>query len=254
MRPVITEYQWHRLVCARCGETTRAAVPLGVPSGGFGPRVQAIAALCTGAYHLSKRTTQSVLEYLFGISMGLGTVTNLEQAMVQALVEPVTAARAYVHAQPAAYLDDSGWREGPQRAWLWTAVTASVTVFVVRLSRSGKVVRELLGERCWGDVVTDRWRAYSGYPRWRRQLCWAQLRRDIEAMLERGGRAREIGEAVQAQARPMFHGWPRVRDGTLTHPSVASSMRPNVPSGPACSGAKAALGLTAQKAPGLWRP
>jgi transposase len=158
--------------------------------------------------------------------MGLETVTNLEQAMVQALVEPVTAARAYVHAQPAAYLDDRGWREGPQRAWLWTAVTASVTVFVVRLSRSGKVARELLGERCWGDVVTNRWRAYPWYPRWRRQLCWAQLRRDIEAMLERGGRARAIGEAVQAQARHMFHGWPRVRDGTLTHPSVASSMRP----------------------------
>ena len=66
------------------------------------------------------------------MSMGLGTVANLEQATVQALAEPVAEARAYVQAQPAAYLDETGWREGRQRAWLWTAVTAWVTVFVVR--------------------------------------------------------------------------------------------------------------------------
>src|SRR5688572_29486253 len=96
VRPVITEYQLHRLVCAVCGEVTRAEVPAGVATGGFGPRVQAIAALCTGAYHLSKRTTQSVLEDLFGLSMSLGTVANLEHATVQAVAAPVAEARAYV--------------------------------------------------------------------------------------------------------------------------------------------------------------
>ena len=58
VQPVVTEYQVHRLVCPACGEVTCADVPPGVPLGEFGPRVQAITALCTGAYHLSKRTTQ----------------------------------------------------------------------------------------------------------------------------------------------------------------------------------------------------
>ena len=49
--PIVTEYQLHRLVCPVCGEPTRAELPGGVPSGEFGPRVQAITALCTGAYH-----------------------------------------------------------------------------------------------------------------------------------------------------------------------------------------------------------
>jgi hypothetical protein len=64
--------------------------------------VQAIAALCTGAYHLSKRTTQSVLEDLFGAALSLGTLANLEQATVQAVAEPVAEARMYVQQQPAA--------------------------------------------------------------------------------------------------------------------------------------------------------
>lgn len=49
IRPLITEYQWHQLVCAACGEVTRAPWPAGVPNGTYGPRVQATVALCTGA-------------------------------------------------------------------------------------------------------------------------------------------------------------------------------------------------------------
>jgi transposase len=226
LKPVVTEYQLHQLCCPACGVATRGELPVGAPPGAFGPRVQAISALCTGADHLAKRITLSVLEDLFGLPMSLGTLVHLEHATMQAVAEPVADARVYMQAQPAAYLDETGWREGRQRAWLWTAVTAWGTVFVVRLSRSGKVAHELLGERFWGDLVTDRWSAYTWYPSWRRQLCWAHLLRDIEAMLERGGRSREIGEALREQARQMFHWWHRVRDGTLSQASVASYMRP----------------------------
>jgi len=118
VKPVVTEYQLHRLVCPACGEETRAKMPVGVSTGGFGPRVQAITALCTGAYHLSKRTTQRALEDLFGVQIGLGTIANLEQVTVRAVADPVAEARAYVQRQPVAYLDETGWREGQQRAWL----------------------------------------------------------------------------------------------------------------------------------------
>src|SRR5918992_1125377 len=226
LRPVVTEYQLHQLRCPACGTVTRAALPAGVPTGGFGPRVQAITALCTGAYHLSKRTAQQVMADLFGLPLSVGTIANLEQAIVQAIAQPVAEARAYVQQQPAAYLDETGWREGQQRAWLWTAVTAGVTVFVVRLSRSGQVAQELLGERFWGWLVTDRWSAYTWYPTWRRQVCWAHLLRDIEAMIARGGRSQEIGEALQAQTRQMFQWWHRVRDGTLMPASFRTYMQP----------------------------
>jgi transposase len=226
VKPVSTEYQLHQLVCSACGAATRAEVPPGVATGGFGPRVQAIIALCTGAYHLSQRTTQTVLQDLFGVSLGLGTIATLEQATVRAVAEPVADARAYVPQQPAAYLDETGWREGRRRAWLWTAVTAGVTVFVVRLSRSAAVAHELLGERFWGYLVTDRWSAYSWYPPWRRQLCWAHLARDLEAMVARGGPSQVIGEALQAQVHQMFHWWHRVRDGTLAQASFAHYRRP----------------------------
>src|SRR3972149_1874343 len=39
IKPHVTEYQLHRLGCARCGETTCAELPIGVPRGQSGPRL-----------------------------------------------------------------------------------------------------------------------------------------------------------------------------------------------------------------------
>ena len=224
LKPVVTEYQWHQLACPACGETTRASWPAGVPSGTYGPRVQATVALCTGAYRLSKRTTQQVMEEVFGVPMSVGTISHLEQATTAAVAAPVEEARTYVHEQAVAHLDETSWCQGGTRAWLWVAVTSLVTVFLVRMSRGGQVARELLGEHFSGILVTDRYSAYNWYPvRWR-QVCWAHLLRDFEAMRGRGGRSEEIGDALLAQAHQMFAWWHRVREGTLQRSTFRSYM------------------------------
>jgi transposase len=226
LTPVVTEYQWHQLACPACGATTRAPWPAGVPSGTYGPRVQATVALYTGAYRLSKRPTQQAMEEVFSVPMSVGTIRPLEQATTEALAVPVEEARTYVHEQEVAHLDETSWRQGNQPAWLWVAVTTWVTVFVVRMSRGGQVARELLGERFGGILVTDRYSAYNWYPvRWR-QLCWAHLLRDFAAMRDRGGCSEEIGDALLAQAHQMFTWWHRVREGTLQRSTFRSYMSP----------------------------
>jgi len=226
LKPVVTEYQWHQLTCSLCGEITRAPWPAGVPSGTYGPRVQATVALYTGAYRLSKRTTQQAMEEVFGVPMSVGTISQLEQATTAVVAAPVEEARTYVQAQAVAHLDETSWRQGDKGAWLWVAATSWVTVFVVRLSRSGDVARELLGETFAGILVTDRYSAYNWYPvRWR-QVCWAHLLRDFEAMRSRGGSSEAVGAALLAQAHQMFTWWHRVRAGTLQRSTFRSYMTP----------------------------
>ena len=226
IKPVVTEYQWHQLRCAACGAVTRAAWPDGVPSGTYGPRVQATVALYTGSYRLSKRTTQQVMNDVCGVPVSVGTISQLEQATAAAVAAPVEEARTYVHAQAVAHLDETSWGQGGKRAWLWVAVTSWVTVVVVRMSRGGHVARELLGETFGGILVTDRYSAYNWYPvRWR-QLCWAHLLRDFESMRGRSGASEKIGEALLAQAHQMFTWWHRVREGTLQRSMFRSYMTP----------------------------
>src|SRR2546429_8449886 len=128
----------------------------------MGPRVQATVALYTGSYRLSKRTTQQIMDDVFGVPLSVGTISPLEQATTAAVAAPVEEARTSVHAQEVVHLDETSWRQGGKRAWLWVAVTSVVTVFLVRLSRGGQVARALLGETVSGILVTDR---DSGYKR-----------------------------------------------------------------------------------------
>lgn len=226
IQPVVTEYQWHQLVCPGCGDTTRSPWPAGVPSGTYGPRVHATVALCTGSYRLSKRTSQQAMDDLFGVPMSVGTISQSEKTTTQVVAAPVAAARTYVQEQSVAHLDETSWRQGGKRAWLWVAVTSWVTVFVVRMSRGGKVARELLGERFDGILVTDRYSAYNWYPvRWR-QVCWSHLLRDFEAIRGRGGTSEEIGDALLEQAHQMFTWWHRVGEGTLARSTFRSYMTP----------------------------
>src|SRR5207253_11443966 len=85
--------QWHQLVCAACGEVSRAPWPEGVPSGTYGPRVQPPVALCTRPYRLPNHTTHHVMGEVFAVPVRVGTTSPLEQATTHALAAPVEAAR-----------------------------------------------------------------------------------------------------------------------------------------------------------------
>jgi len=166
------------------------------------------------------------MDDLFGVPMSVGTISQSEKATTAVVAEPVEEARTYVQEQAVAHLDETRWRQGDKRAWRWVAVTSLVTVFLVRMSRGGQVARELLGEKCSGILVTDRYSAYNWYPvRWR-QVCWSHVLRDFEAIRGRGRASEEIGEALLEQAHQMFAWWHRVREGTLTRSTFRSYMTP----------------------------
>src|SRR4030095_185454 len=98
--------------------------PAGVPSGTYGPRVHATVALYTGAYRLAKRTTGQVMDNLFGVPMSAGTISQSEKATTAVVAVPVEEARAYVHEQAVAHLDETSWRQGGKRAWFLVAGTS----------------------------------------------------------------------------------------------------------------------------------
>lgn len=231
VKPTVTEHRRHALRCARCGEVTRADLPPGTPPGAFGPRVTGLVALLTGAYHLSKRAVEVVLEDCFGIEMALGSVSNLEQAATGALAAPVAEARTFVQALPSVNADETGWWEKARRAWLWVASTLLVTVFLVRRSRGALVAQELLGRGYAGVVGSDRWSGYRWIALEHRQLCWAHLGRDFEAIAEAGGDAARVGKGLLDRRDLLFKWWHRVRDGTLRHSSFRTyvdRLRPEV--------------------------
>ena len=56
----------------------------------------------------------------------------------------------------------------------------------------------------------------SEYRQSYRQVCWAHLLRDFQAMAERSGASSEIGASLLHKGHRLFHWWHRVRDGTMS--------------------------------------
>lgn len=223
LRPDVTDFYLHRLGCGRCGQITCATLPQGVPHGQYGPRLQATFALFSGAYRLSKRMIETLCSDLLGVPICAGQVCKLEARTADALDPVVAPLRDYVRSHDA-NIDETGWRHQGRRAWLWAAVTRAVTVFHVATSRSGRVARDLLGPDYRHVASTDRCASYHWLPHRRRQVCWAHLQRDFQAMVDRGDAGRAIGEELLCSAEELFHWWHRVRDGTLARATFRSKM------------------------------
>lgn len=222
----VSEYQLHALKCPRCKITTRAALPKGVPASVFGPRLQAMVAVCHGAYRMSKRMVEEVVEDFFGVEISLGSVCELAQRTSAALAEPVAAVAAQLQAEQVVHADETGWRESGKKAWLWVGTTTSLALFLIRRSRGAKVAKELLGEFFGGLLCSDRWVGYGWVKVWRRQLCWAHLYRHFVGFESYGKKAMGVGKALQAEAEEMYRLWHQARDGTLARSAFQREMQP----------------------------
>ncbi len=222
----VTEYQMAVRRCAACGKRTRADLPPGVPRRPFGARLTAVVALLSGRYRLSRREVRQLLQDLWAVRLSLGAVVRQEQAQSAALAPIVEEARAAVQEADVVNMDETGWRQEQQRAWLWTVVTAELTVFRIDRSRSGAVVDALLGADFTGVVGSDRWSAYSRFPAEQRAVCWAHLKRDFQALVDRGGEAEPIGRWGLAEIERLFALWHRFRAGAFARPELLRRLIP----------------------------
>ena len=122
----VREYRLHTCTCQQCGQTTRGTLPSGVPTGAFGPRIEAMVGLLSGQYHLSKREIENMMATFFQVSISLGAIPRLEKRCQQAVASPVAEAEEHVRQQTVVHMDETGWREENKKAWVWVAATTWV--------------------------------------------------------------------------------------------------------------------------------
>ena len=222
----VTEYQRHSRTCPCCGLMNQAPLPDDFPTHSIAPGLAALMAYLVGACGLSKRRVEEVVETVFEVPVALGTVAKLEQEMRVALGPAHQEALAAVQQAPVKHLDETGWKKGGRKRWLWVAATATVVVFLIHRLRNAAVVLLLVGRTLQGILCSDRWRAYDGVPLLQRQICWAHLKRNWEKLRERGGPAQRIADACLAIKDKVFEQWHLFRGGGLTRSQLDDRMAP----------------------------
>lgn len=92
---------------------------------------------------------------------------------------------------------------------------------MARPRRDQATAKELVGEGYKGIAITDRYSAYHWLDPEKRQMCWAHLLRDFEAMSMQPGLLGSVGELLKLQAEALLAAHQKVRDGTMRHEGFA---------------------------------
>ena len=223
IQPVVTEYQQHTLTC-RCGCTTRGALPAGVPTGQAGPRLIAFAGLLMACFRQSKRRAAQFLSTILNQPASAAWMVLLQNRCAEAVKPAYDDLAAQMPMQDVLNIDESPTKEGPAKAWVWTFVAATFSVFACRTSRAGDVLKDLLGEGYDGVIHCDRARMYWQFGRL--QWCWAHLKRDFQAWIDDPCPTKQrLGRDLMRPTLELFTLWKRVRDGTLTRATFVRRMQ-----------------------------
>lgn len=208
----VTEFQLHELECGCCGQRTRGALPPEVPEAMLGPRAQALLGTLVGQFKMSHRDVVIFFASVLSVAMSPGTVARMLSRVSEAVAESVEAAKTLARQQPVAHADETSWRQGRRKSWLWVMATTIATIFEVAPDRGGDSARALIVD-FKGILVVDRWRAYASLAIGGWQYCWAHLKRDWEKFRLRGGVDAELAESLAKETDRLFTWWHWVKQG-----------------------------------------
>jgi transposase len=225
IKPLVTEYQRHRLACPCCADTTCAELPAGIPVGQSGPRLVAFAGLLMAYFRQSKRRTALFLEALLQQPCCPALAVKMQTQVTAALRPAYDELARRLPAEPHVGVDETPTKEAGAKAWLWTFVAGLFTVFGVRGSRAATALTVFLTNRFIGVVTCDRAKMYWALGRL--QWCWAHLKRDFQALADSNdGVVKRLGHDLLRPTRELFRQWSRCRDGTISRAELKRVLAP----------------------------
>jgi transposase len=184
--------------CRRCGRRAQGRHPdqtsdaVGAAGSMLGPRAVAIAAQLNKELGVAMDKVTRILS-LFGITVTSG---GLHQAIgrLAAAAEPTCQALVLaVRHSMAVAADETGWRIGGRKAWLWVFVgDGGVTVYLIAPGRGYEQAAAVLGEDFAGVLERDGWAPYRRFEHASHQTCLAHL-------LRRAGEL--IADSIAGQAK-----------------------------------------------------
>jgi transposase len=227
IRPQTTEFVLQVSECTQCGHRMRGRHPrqtsqaIGSAGVQIGPGVVSLALFLNKVGGLSYGKITTALEQMAGLRVARSTLcrallrtASKSQSIYQELVETIRTS-------PVVYPDESGWREGGVRAWLWAFTNRHETVYSIARGRGFAEASAILGKQYAGTLVADGWAPYRRFVQAMHQTCLAHLLRRCREMLEtaQGGAVR-FPRRVQEILRAALAVRDRRKAGTISPQDV----------------------------------
>jgi len=177
----ITEHRIFKGWCARCQKWHEAPVDLHTEvlgQGRIGVRLASMIAYLRTSLRLPIRQIREVLHTLHGFEISVGEIVELLHRLSAHAHPVLDELLTQIRASPAVQADETGWREDGENGYIWSVSTPAVRYYEYHHSRTGEVVKRLIGDEFQGVLGSD---FYAGYNihQGLHQRCWVHFLRDI---------------------------------------------------------------------------
>lgn len=189
VKPRVIQFNVHRGVCEHCGKRLQgrhrlqSSNALGAAANQIGPTALALAGQLNKEVGVPHGRIQALFDRAFGLRISKATIVRGVVRLAQRAEPLYTNIIILVRHSQASTWDETGWRIGGRRAWLWAGVALTATVYLIRRSRAFEVAAEVLGQDYKGGLIADGWSIYDRFKKALRQLCLGHpLRRAVELL------------------------------------------------------------------------
>ena len=126
-----------------------------------GPVARATAGYLRYGVKLSYGTVRRIIKGLFGLDVTERALVDFDNSLCERGLPLYEVLKEKLRYSDVAYTDETGWRKGPERLWLWVMTNPEMALYHIDQSRGSKVPRAFLGEEYPGIIVSDFFSAYG---------------------------------------------------------------------------------------------
>ena len=187
---IITEFTIPHYFCNYCNSEVIPSHP-GLPDEGIiGPNLQAQIALMKYEDRLPYRKITNTLNRQYGLQLTPSTILDVTRRVADKLQGAYEAIKEEVKTSRQVVADETGIKVRGKNFWLWTFVSLTSTLFLIRKSRGQEPIKEALG-KYKGIVTCDGWTSYGKVVKII-QRCWAHILRESKWYAEKYEEQAEI--------------------------------------------------------------
>ncbi len=177
----ITHHRVYKGWCAQCQKWHEAPVELSeqvLGQGRIGVRLASLIAYLRSVMRLPIRHLREVMCQVYGLDVSIGEIVELLHRIRQHAQPLLDSLKGEIRSSPAVQADETGWREDGINGYIWSVSTPQIRYYEYHHSRSGEVVKRLIGDDFQGVLGSDFYAGYNSH-QGLHQRCWVHYLRDI---------------------------------------------------------------------------
>ncbi|WP_425214226.1 IS66 family transposase [Tumidithrix helvetica] len=187
IKPIVTRVERYGCKCENCGQEQIPEAPAGMVSGSpFGQRIAALVTTMRYSHGISYRRMQQMMGEVFGLDISEGAIANLLSRVKGQLEPEVENIVEAVRNSRLVCSDETSARVNGKNAWEWVFQNEQVCFHIIRPSRGGDVIVEVMGEHQPEVWVSDLFSAQKTHPAAEWQVCLAHQLRDCQYGIDAG--------------------------------------------------------------------